>query len=50
MIATYFEFPINQQNISYLNVMELNDPYSRNVDESLHSNAKKKNTRSNAPP
>ena len=47
MIATYFEFPRNHQNVSYdaviLNVMEHNNsPYSRNVEELLHSNAKKK--------
>ena len=35
MIATYFEFPINQLSYFVLHVMELDDPpYSRNVEES----------------
>ena len=47
MIAMYFEFPSNHKNVSYdaviLNVMEHNNPpYSRHVEELLHSNAKKK--------
>ena len=50
MIATYFEFPSSHQNVSYdaviLNVMEHNNsPYIRNVEELLHSNAKKQQKR-----